>query len=155
MLEHFNFFTNTRFIRPVSVATLKFELYFWIYATTDHRWVSWLTDKLVTKRHQIKALLMYTNEGRVYLEHHKIINKYIFSLGSDQQMCRSSRIYWHFQLLPHHVSEIHCHHRGPYYLRSYSSNICVTDVCGSQFVQCGQLSRDVTISRQMAALDKL
>jgi hypothetical protein len=31
-----------------------------------------------------------------------------------------------------------------YYLRSYSSNICVVDVYGLQFVQCDQLSRDAT-----------
>jgi hypothetical protein len=29
--------------------------------------------------------------------------------------------------------------RGSYYLRSYSFNICVVDVYGLQFVQCGQL----------------
>jgi hypothetical protein len=32
--------------------------------------------------------------------------------------------------------------RGPYYIRCYSSNICVVDVYGLQFVQCGQLSRE-------------
>jgi hypothetical protein len=35
---------------------------------------------------------------------------------------------------------------GCIYLRSYSDNICVVDVYGLQFVQCGQLSRDVTKS---------
>jgi hypothetical protein len=35
---------------------------------------------------------------------------------------------------------------GPYYLRSYSSHICVVDVYGLQFVQSGQLSRDATKS---------
>jgi hypothetical protein len=34
--------------------------------------------------------------------------------------------------------------RGSYYLRSYSSNICVVDVYGLRSVQCGQLSRDAT-----------
>jgi hypothetical protein len=33
---------------------------------------------------------------------------------------------------------------GRGYLRSYSSNICIVDVYGLHFVQCGQLSRDVT-----------
>jgi hypothetical protein len=54
-----------------------------------------------------------------------------------------------FQILPQHVSAVHCHHQGVVhviYLRSYSDNICVLDVYGLQFVQCGQVSRDVTKS---------
>jgi hypothetical protein len=36
--------------------------------------------------------------------------------------------------------------RWSYYLRSYSSNICVVDVYGLQFAQCGQLARDAPAS---------
>jgi hypothetical protein len=43
------------------------------------------------------------------------------------------------------------------YLRSYSSNICIVDVYGLRYVQCGQLSLDVTksvsyIPRQLTTL---
>jgi hypothetical protein len=36
--------------------------------------------------------------------------------------------------------------RGSYYLRSYSSNVCVVDVYGLRFVQCGQLWRAAVAS---------
>jgi hypothetical protein len=64
------------------------------------------------------------------------------SLSNNQQMHRGrGMIYWSNSILPQHVSAIYCHHQGGrIYLRSCSTNICVVDVCGSQFVQCGQLS---------------
>jgi hypothetical protein len=50
-----------------------------------------------------------------------------------------------FQILPQHVSAIHCHHQGVVLPQKLLKQFCVVDVYGLQFVQCGQLSRDVTL----------
>jgi hypothetical protein len=49
-----------------------------------------------------------------------------------------------FQILPQHVSEIYCHHQGVIFTSESTQAICVVDVYGLQFVQCGRLSRDAT-----------
>jgi hypothetical protein len=49
-----------------------------------------------------------------------------------------------FQILPQHVSAIYCHHQGVVFTSESTPAICVVDVYGLQFVQCGQLSRDAT-----------
>jgi hypothetical protein len=55
-----------------------------------------------------------------------------------------------FQLYPNMFQQFIAIIRGPWYLRSYSSNICVVDEYGLKFVQCGQLSRDTDHTGQIA-----
>jgi hypothetical protein len=47
--------------------------------------------------------------------------------------------------------------RGSYYLRCYSSNICVVDVYELKIVQCDRMLRDATktLGRQLVTLDRL
>jgi hypothetical protein len=65
---------------------------------------------------------------------------FVVSLWNNQQMRqRSSRIYWYItNFTPTCFSKSLRSSGGPSYLRSYSSNVCVVDVYGLRFVQCGQ-----------------